>query len=481
MVVDPGAGSDLELKSTIAHELFHVLQYAHNRRGIVYCVDPNCDDVEIHWFAEASATWAEHHFVPEARGAPDGPYVRFREGFRSSASGLNFIDHDNEYDSWLWPLFMQQELGDNAVAAAWTAIEGAVGYDAVQAALDSVLGFDDEFREFAVRVWNQQLNGNPIDPRFNDPRLDPTFPTDQPAAPRSFESFDLDTDSTFQETRTAPALWSWYHPFEIVGHHRQLELDLSGASSEFNGDVLLYIGDQWIRYKLDNAVNKICLDRPDQAAHGGIVVLSNHDQGHDARPISWSARVTEDGCSAVTGSITYQSSYDNGNGGTGSESLTATINLQSAPGDAGAYGQFVNAGSSGSASLSYHTVLPTGPDGCAPTMTGSGTAALGNEQDAITGGLGRPDGTNWVFTVAVSIRIHVEEDQNWCSIGLGHTSFDQAVQVPSCDGTEAAPGSIGPLQPSGGLIREFTIHCSFDRGGTRWTVSGSVHVSYSAP
>src|SRR5215472_7453623 len=45
-------------KSVLAHELFHVLQFAHNTTR-------SCPKF---WFTEASATWAEWYFVPGAAG-----------------------------------------------------------------------------------------------------------------------------------------------------------------------------------------------------------------------------------------------------------------------------------------------------------------------------------------------------------------------------------------------------------------------------
>ncbi|HXW82526.1 MAG TPA: hypothetical protein VEJ84_23715, partial [Acidimicrobiales bacterium] len=48
----------LYFKSALAHEFFHVLQDAYNNYSY-----SDCDDF---WFGEASAVWAEWHFVPEA-------------------------------------------------------------------------------------------------------------------------------------------------------------------------------------------------------------------------------------------------------------------------------------------------------------------------------------------------------------------------------------------------------------------------------
>lgn len=153
----------LDLESTLAHEFFHVLEYGKNREGLIDCVTTflsNCTagkPRDFFWMTEASATWAEDYFVPAARGTTDGPYDRFKV-WRKTDLGLSRTEDSNEYASWLWPLFVQQQAGAPAVGRIWEAYRGKHGFRQLQAATSSVVPFDQQFREFGVRGWNQLLN-----------------------------------------------------------------------------------------------------------------------------------------------------------------------------------------------------------------------------------------------------------------------------------------------------------------------------------
>ena len=161
------AAGGLAFRSTIVHEFFHSLQSAHNNRGMIVTSAPGPGAGWVrHWFVEASAVWAEHHFVPAARGTE--VYPRF-ETFQSSAESLASTDGSNEYDSWAWPFFMEQEGGEEAISGAWLDLEGVDGFDPVQEALAREVSFTDRFRDFAVRAYNVDLRpGEPIDPMFSD-------------------------------------------------------------------------------------------------------------------------------------------------------------------------------------------------------------------------------------------------------------------------------------------------------------------------
>ena len=153
-------GEGADFAGTIAHELFHLLQYAHNTA-------PSAGGTsESHWFVEASATWATHYFVPDAT-IPDHRFDRFQASVGSLLT--YWIRGGKRYAAWVWPLFMQQERGDRAIADAWTALEGKTGDD-IDTALDTILPIDGNLHELAVRAWNGPLPGSAtadaIAPRF---------------------------------------------------------------------------------------------------------------------------------------------------------------------------------------------------------------------------------------------------------------------------------------------------------------------------
>jgi len=115
--------------STVAHELFHTLEFNHNAYGLFASGDGN-------WFMEASSVWSEHYFYPAGR--PAAVHPRF-SGFQSGPFGLSDTAGLNEYDSYVWPLFMEQLGGKAKIAAAWQKIEGQAGNEAIDAAIDGTM------------------------------------------------------------------------------------------------------------------------------------------------------------------------------------------------------------------------------------------------------------------------------------------------------------------------------------------------------
>lgn len=271
MVVNPfRGGTEPGVRSTVAHELFHVLQNAHNHNGML---TPD----GWHWFSEASARWAEHFFVPEARFVP---YVWFGD-FQDTGQGLSWPKDRNPYMSWVWPLFMQQEggkTGEQMVAQAWTKFEGKSGFDAIQVELDRQLGFAGHFRDFAVRAWNEDLPGHPFT-TFQE--LDPKLPRSRPGAARlgSLGSAIL-VARVPPVTRAVdiPSLRPIYFQAAVGGDVRRLTLDFSGLSpvSALSVDALIKLENKgWERRKLPFGQTIFCIDR--EPVEKLILVISNHD------------------------------------------------------------------------------------------------------------------------------------------------------------------------------------------------------------
>ncbi len=168
-----GMAQAATFKSTLAHEFFHVLQHAHN-----YQVHFNQKDEEW-WFTESSATWAAVNFVPENR---TGIHNYFSSLFQYSLMPLNLREkissprHLLLYASYIWPFFMEMELGPESIAQAWDKI-ALVGpdQDAADFQLDLTLSFDLNFHRFAIRNLNMLLEqGDPVSPRYVT--FDPAFP-----------------------------------------------------------------------------------------------------------------------------------------------------------------------------------------------------------------------------------------------------------------------------------------------------------------
>lgn len=474
IVMSAGVAADpLDLKATIAHEFFHILQSAHNSLGLHLCpAGSTCPPTSLrhHWFTEASATWSEHEFVPEARAVLlTGAYARY-DRFKDNLEALTSLHGHNAYQSWAWPLFMEQELGASAIADAWVALEGKRGFAALQRAVGSVLPFSAAFDDFAVRVWNQQLQGDPIDPRFNDPRLDPDFPTDQPEGLRALEEeFTVSPDNPPLRVReTLPELWSAYRPLAVGSGTRLLTLDFSGWNpSSFGAEALVRLeSGEWERRAMVIGLNQWCLDVPADAITDLIVIPYHHDAQATA-PITgaWTATAERTGCADVTGSITYSSTYIDPGGleGTQSENVTVSVSLTAAPDGSPFQGGYVNDGSSVTASRVTRTQGPPDVTGCRITTNATGSADGEVAEDAITGMVG-PAGT---FGIGISIPIQVRSRTDWCALGSSSETIESSILVPDCQGQES---------PSTTEARRYVFDCEVANPGWTYSVQGEVVV-----
>ena len=167
VLLDAGTlGNDDLLAHIVVHELFHVLQFAHHY------------DLDSRWFYEASAVWAEVHYLPATSASV---HERYLSPLQNSSLPLHAErPTDHPYAAYLWPLFMQQQAGADAIFATWADLESAPAEAPASAVLDAIdrqVDVGASFGEFAMRLFNATVPGDPIRPRFVD--LDPNFPDGQ--------------------------------------------------------------------------------------------------------------------------------------------------------------------------------------------------------------------------------------------------------------------------------------------------------------
>jgi hypothetical protein len=345
------AGDGLELKDTIAHEFFHSLESAHNRMATVV-------GNTSFWMFEASAVWAEHQFVPENRYNEYGYFDNFRE----TALSLSNNSGKNPYYSWMWPLFMAQEKGPASIAAVWSAMETKSGFDALQSAVDNQLPFQNRFRDFALRVWDENLQkGDPIKPRFQAWAND--FPLGRPSLDPAGrwhykEDVHVDTngDPPKEVQENLPSLWASYSTLKVDEDVGQVVVDFSGLTptGALDVDALVEIKDKgWEKRKLPAGKTRFCRDLEADDVQNLIIVLSNHDKS-PATTVSgkWTYQGLANECADLSGTltITRTSVYNNAQGEpmwTRDEKLTATITVgMSADPDPFSGGGYIDAESS---------------------------------------------------------------------------------------------------------------------------------------
>lgn len=469
MVVDPTrAGSAAIFKSTVAHEFFHVLGDSYNATGKFSCQYPKpagpcaSDSKASHWFSEASATWAEHHFVPEARDTEiyDARFRYFLPGARS----LSETQEANQYESFMWPLFMEQESanGDRIIADTWKALKGKSTWADIQAAVDAQLPFKDHFRDFAVRVWNEKLEpGDPIKPRFQ--ALDPGFPTTPPylispaaryrTPPTILNPF---FQTTYPFTEDLPDLWASYYDLSVDSAAKRLTFDFGGLqpNAELDVDALVKIRDVgWERRKLSLPVSRWCLDLPADAIEQVILVLSNHSmQPNNHVKGDWTVKAEPNGCTGVTGSVTYTelNRVQGDDGSFGEKRISMTVNVSLAPAGPDTPGLYEDAGSSWSATITSSSLVHGVAD-CEMTSQGLGTGGGAFEPDAIGASMSQQDDGTWTGGVSASAMVTVTSTTNDC-VQTYSQMQDLGVALGPCEGLEVGVGSAS---------RSFRLDCTF--------------------
>ncbi|HLS24403.1 MAG TPA: hypothetical protein VK063_00855, partial [Beutenbergiaceae bacterium] len=215
---DKGVGIDSELARVVVHELFHVLQFAHN------------DGVFEKWFFEGTATWAERYYLGGDFAEEHRKFLRIMQA--DDASLVAGEDKHKPYATNLWAMFMEQEAGAESIFTAWRQLGRTTGgYDAVITAVNDHVPFEAKFPEFAMRLLNANPQGNPISTRFV--HLDPTFP-DNTLPDRA--PHDLGDEALILEHSGIPGLgYQFYliHPGgpedEVTGVGIRAELEDAGV------------------------------------------------------------------------------------------------------------------------------------------------------------------------------------------------------------------------------------------------------------
>ncbi len=271
----------------LAHEFFHTLQEAHNYeilfgfKGSPYSSDFDTILFAEFWFVEATANWVVSYLYRDTMD-PSVMYMNlhayYLQGFLPFDVPVYHSprqwtpEYYHIYGAYVYFLFLEQEVGPQAIADLWVALEEveADDFDRTLAIIDGLLPFADNFREFAVRNLNRDLlPGDPISPSFRD--LDLTFPEDQPPPMRNLgadeilTSQDVDAEPLlFHES--IPSLAAHYYTFTPESDVRQVTLDFSGLAPDVALDVDLLVKireGEWERRKLEpGETATLCRDDP---------------------------------------------------------------------------------------------------------------------------------------------------------------------------------------------------------------------------
>jgi len=253
--------------STFAHEFFHAQQDAHN------CTI----DTEDFWFTEASATWAEAHFVPSA--AASEVHTRFTSDFQPSTQALDSVAGLHSYAAYIWPYFFEQHFGASTMATAWNFLTGlsdpTTGTNELGSA--TVYDFKTNFRDFAVENLNKNLPPV-LSAQSRYTALDQKFPGTTPSISDD-ELTGAGTTTANVDIQPLRGTYDRYHVASTTIKKVVFKFADLVVRDGLDIDALIKLtGHDWQRFDWNQSGEvKFCLDKPDQMLEDSYLVLSNHN------------------------------------------------------------------------------------------------------------------------------------------------------------------------------------------------------------
>jgi hypothetical protein len=196
------------------------------------------------------------------------------------------------YAAYIWFQFVEQEVGPEAIAQIWRDLESVEQDDfaGTLRVIDAVLPFAENFREFAVRNLNLDLQpGDPISPSHRD--FDSSFPEGVRPALAVGEGRDrvLEAREPGDQARevvdTIKPLSAHYYFFVPTDEVEGVALDFAGMDPAvtLDADLIVKIEDKgWERRQLAvDETTTLCRADADDDVEAFYLVLSNHSMATD--------------------------------------------------------------------------------------------------------------------------------------------------------------------------------------------------------
>lgn len=260
-----------QLFSTMAHELAHVSQLAHD-----------VDERARMWLLESTAAWVAYK-VTKANGKTPAWEYSLLDPARAADHDFpplyavldeQLIDFTRRYPAWLFFHSASLDAGNGIVKAIWQRAaeeEGAQGHRAV----DDVIPFKDHFPRFAMRNWNHDLMAD----TYRYQAKDTSFPAD--LRPRLRVNPAIFGGPGIEElTEPVPRLAAQYYRFQFLEPVRRITIRNPYVKLE-NAHVwgLRKIGDVWKEPEdwTGEWERVFCRDTMDENITELVIVVSNSD------------------------------------------------------------------------------------------------------------------------------------------------------------------------------------------------------------
>jgi hypothetical protein len=262
-----------DFASVVIHEFFHVLK---NRYYF---------SLADFWFTEASADWARVHFnrtIPVDANDNESFHQGHFSDFQSESLSLLSTENTHEYNSYIYPFYIEMIAGSSAIVKIYEKIKGSQTVRDANTAIDSVFSFKDYFRDFAYRNLNKEfLPGDPLPKSKRYVSVDSYFPDNQNPPIFSDHVLEFNEKSKLKMDLEVEPLNSQYYQIKISDQKiKQVIITLSEA--KINGiDIDAVIKENNIFENRPRDLNgkdelKFCLSHVDEKLNGSILILSNH-------------------------------------------------------------------------------------------------------------------------------------------------------------------------------------------------------------
>lgn len=304
LVLRQDAIGDERFAGNVAHETFHLFQAAH-KCGTVAQVPGGA--IADFWFSEASAVWAETHFVrTTSRVTHDRWFTPFQKGRRTPLSWSEpptGVHPGASYAAYIWPFFMEQERSAGIIVDVWKGMAAKSDWNGFMDAMDEAFSFRDNFPEFALRNLNLDV-GHAIKPRYV--AFDPHFPDSMPPIMSADETLkaQLSAKTGQKYTESLVSLKAHYYHWIAAPDLGKLEIDFAKLSPKdrYDAQVLVKSDGEWALHSLGGYGATATFCRPQEV----YLVLSNVDRvpGHDVKG-DLEVRPLKEECHGWSGWLTF--------------------------------------------------------------------------------------------------------------------------------------------------------------------------------
>lgn len=298
MLLSPSSG-----RPTVAHEVFHLFEYA-------YTLAQGClTDDENAWWGEGSADWARqlvYGYGDRGEHLTAGIFLRTPEAPLETVDSGQF--DGRHYGTNLWAFFLETKVGAGTVRATWEAMASRGSLEAINSVIPG--GFAAQWPEFAKLNWNQppvdqyrQLDGLQAGAAAHEgslrlggaPHRSVTLATDVPHLAATYHRYVIDD----------PAITT-------VAFHNPFVLE-AWPTARVWGMVRLAGSQQWEAPQDWTARPSVSFCREliaERIAEVAIIISNSEwqDKGHRVKPVDQPRLdVSNLACRGWTGTVSYRS------------------------------------------------------------------------------------------------------------------------------------------------------------------------------